>query len=153
MSIPTRKQVSAGGVAFRRRNGNVEVALISVGESERWQLPKGLIGRDEAAEAAALREVAEETGLETTMVGPLDTIEYWYYSTTRGGKRIRFHKYVHYFLLHYESGSTANHDHEVNEARWFPIDEAAERLAFENEKEIVSQAQRHVSQLPGDEHT
>src|SRR3712207_7199216 len=49
----------SGGVAFRRRGGRVEVALISVGDAPRWQLPKGLVARGEEHEAAAAREVRE----------------------------------------------------------------------------------------------
>ncbi len=145
--VPTHSQVSAGGVPFRQKDDRIEVALISVGEEPRWQLPKGLVGRNEAPEETALREVREETGLETTMLGTLDTIEYWYYATTRGGKRIRYHKFVHYYLLRYTSGDTADHDHEVNEARWFDMNEAVERLAFKNEKKVVRQAQKAIEAL------
>lgn len=145
----TRQQVSAGGVVFRQsHNGdNIEVALISVGDEQRWQLPKGIVHHDEEPEVTALREVSEETGLNTEMVGPLDTIEYWYYSTTPSGAKVRFHKYVHFYLLRYLSGNTADHDHEVNEARWFDIDEAYERLAFDNEKQIVAKSREAIEQL------
>lgn len=137
--IPTKLQVSAGGVAYRKVDGGVEIALISVGEAGRWQLPKGLIAEGEEPEAAALREVREETGLEAEMEGPLDTIEYWYTSRTRG-QPVRFHKFVHFFLMRYLSGDTADHDHEVNEARWVEIERALEMLAFESEKKIVRKA-------------
>jgi 8-oxo-dGTP pyrophosphatase MutT (NUDIX family) len=146
-NIPTSSQVSAGGVPFRQTEKGVEVALISVGEEARWQLPKGLLGRGEAPVETALREVREETGLEATIVGTLDTIEYWYYSSTKGGKRIRFHKYVHYFLMRYESGDTADHDWEVNEARWFDIDEAVKRLEYKNEKDVLRQAREAIEAL------
>ena len=137
--MQTKTQVSAGGVAFRRRAGRVEVALISVGEGARWQLPKGLVGRGETQEAAALREVREETGLETELVAPVETVEYWYVSTERGA-RVRFHKFVHFYLLRRTGGRLADHDHEVNEARWFEINEAAARLAFANEKRVLERA-------------
>lgn len=145
--IPTQTQVSAGGVTFRRQDGTIEIALISVGEDERWQLPKGLVSHDEKPENTALREIAEETGLQTTLIAPLDTIEYWYYGTTRGGKRMRYHKYVHYYLMRYLAGDTGDHDEEVNEARWFGIDEAIDRLAFKNEKEVVRQAAAALEKL------
>ena len=70
--VRTVTEVSAGGVAFRRRRGTVEVALISVGEPPRWQLPKGLVDRDEKPEDTAVREVREEAGIESAMVGALD---------------------------------------------------------------------------------
>ncbi len=72
----TKLQISAGGVAFRRRGSRIEVALISVGNENRWQLPKGIIDEGESAEAAALREVGEEAGLETEIVSPLGKLEY-----------------------------------------------------------------------------
>src|SRR5262245_11141902 len=123
MAVTTKTQVSAGGVAFRLQEGQIEVALISVGENERWQLPKGLVGQEEDHETTALREVREETGLETELVQFIDKIEYWYYSGA-GAKRIRFHKFVYFYLLRYLGGDVKNHDHEVNEARWIEINEA-----------------------------
>lgn len=142
---PTRTQVSAGGVVFRQRDGRTEIALISVGgPPARWQLPKGLVGEGEETAVAALREVREETGLEAVIVGPLDPIEYWYYSSNRG-QRVRFHKFVHYYLLRYVSGNTEDHDHEVHEARWVEIDQAVEMLAFDNEKGVVQQAKKAIA--------
>lgn len=147
-SFPTREQVSAGGVAFRRRGLKIYVALISVGDTARWQLPKGLVGKKESNEAAALREVREETGLETEMVAPLDVVEYWYVSGT-GTRRVRFHKFVHFFLLRYKSGKTTDHDEEVNEARWVEISRAEEMLAFAGEKKIMARARRLIEELDG----
>jgi 8-oxo-dGTP pyrophosphatase MutT (NUDIX family) len=137
--ITTSTQVSAGGVAFRKRNGKVEIALISVGEEGRWQLPKGLVGKSETPEEAAVREVQEEAGIETELVAPIDEIDYWFYMT-RGNRRIRIHKFVKFFLLRYKSGDPKYHDQEVNEARWVDIDEAYKLLAFKSEKKVVLQA-------------
>jgi 8-oxo-dGTP diphosphatase len=140
----TKTQTSAGGVAFRRRGRKVEVALISVGDEGRWQLPKGRVGRGESNETTAIREVREETGLVTEMVAPLDKIEYWYYSTTRNS-RVRFHKFVHFYLLRYKSGNVRDHDHEVNEARWFEIDKALGTLTFKSEKNVVELAREMIN--------
>jgi 8-oxo-dGTP pyrophosphatase MutT (NUDIX family) len=145
--LPIVPQFSAGGVAFRRtREGGVEVALIAVGESHRWQLPKGTIEDGEPPEAAAMREVREEAGVETELIEPLEEIEYWYVGDSRG-RRVRFHKKVHFYLMCYVAGDVADHDHEVREARWFEIDEAIERLAFKNEQNVVIAAQARISQL------
>ena len=140
----TKEQVSAGGVVYRRAGGRVEVALISVGENNRWQLPKGLVGRGETPEQAALREVREETGLEAEVVAPLETVEYWYFSKG-GAARVRFHKFVHFYLMRFVAGDVAEHDAEVNEARWVPFEEALGMLAFKGERRVLEQARGMAS--------
>jgi 8-oxo-dGTP diphosphatase len=144
--FPTIDQTSAGGVAYRVRDGVTEVALISVRSRKagaagtRWQLPKGIVERDEPPEAAALREVREEAGIACALVAPIETIEYWYVATERDGSRVRFHKRVHFFLFRYESGDVADHDHEVEEARWVEIGDAERMLEFANERKVVAKA-------------
>jgi 8-oxo-dGTP pyrophosphatase MutT (NUDIX family) len=145
--LPVVPQFSAGGVAFRHtKERGIEVALIAVGESRRWQLPKGTIERDESPEAAALREVREEAGVETELVEPIEEIEYWYVGDSRG-RRARFHKKVHFYLMRYLAGDVADHDQEVQESRWFEIDEAIERLAFKNEQNVVVAAKARIAEL------
>jgi 8-oxo-dGTP pyrophosphatase MutT (NUDIX family) len=141
--VVTKTQVSAGGVVFRRSEGRTEVALISVGEQNRWQLPKGLVDAGESAEDAALREAREETGLDAELVAPIEKIEYWYFSTERGA-RVRFHKFVHFYLLRFTAGDVRDHDHEVNEARWIEIGEAIGMLAFKGERAIVERAREMI---------
>lgn len=141
--VPTKLQISAGGVAFRKRDGRVEVALISVGEDNRWQLPKGLVDKGESTEAAAIREVREEAGIETEVVERIDKVEYWYF-WKEDAKRVRYHKFVYFYLLRYKSGDVRDHDREVNEARWVEIDDAIEMLAFDSEKKIVEKAKRLI---------
>ncbi len=138
-TIPTKRQVSAGGVAFRRRGSAVHVALVSVGAKARWQLPKGIVEAEESPESAAVREVREEAGIDTELVAPLQTVEYWYVAKELEGT-VRYHKFVHFFLLQYTSGDVADHDFEVNEARWVPLDEAKSLLAFENERSVLAEA-------------
>jgi 8-oxo-dGTP pyrophosphatase MutT (NUDIX family) len=133
----TKIQVSAGGVAFRREEGHVQVAIVLAG-GERWQLPKGLVGRGETTEEAAVREVREEAGVEAEIVRPIDTVEYWYWSA---GRRVRFHKYVYFFLMQYLSGDVRDHDDEVEEARWVDVGAAPGMLAFESEREVVRRAE------------
>jgi 8-oxo-dGTP pyrophosphatase MutT (NUDIX family) len=137
--IPTKLQISAGGVAFRKRGQRIEVALISVGDENRWQLPKGIVDKGEATEAAARREVREEAGIDAEMIERIDRVEYWYFSKEQG-LRVRYHKFVYFFLLRYKSGDVKDHDSEVNDARWFEIDAAVEALAFDSEKKIVEKA-------------
>lgn len=137
--VVTKEQVSAGGVVLRRHGGRTEIALISVGDEPRWQLPKGLVDEGETPEAAARREVREETGLEVELIAPVDVIEYWYFSKG-GAARVRFHKFVHFYLYRYQAGDVRDHDREVNEARWVEIEAAQEMLAFKGERQIVARA-------------
>jgi 8-oxo-dGTP pyrophosphatase MutT (NUDIX family) len=142
--VITVRQVSAGGVVYREAPSGVEVALIRVGEADRWQLPKGIVEEDEAGEAAALREVREETGVEADLLAPLDTIEYWYYGK-RNGSPVRFHKFVHFYLLKHLSTGTPEEDMEaIKEVRWVGLDEAEEMLAFLNEKRILAKARELI---------
>ncbi|MGJ3247375.1 MAG: NUDIX hydrolase [Elainellaceae cyanobacterium] len=130
---------SAGGVVFRNRNATFDIILISVGESRRWQLPKGLIDDGETLEATALREVKEETGTTAELLQPIDAIDYWYYGDSNG-ERVRHHKVVHFFLMKYQSGDVADHDDEVHEAQWTEINRAIALLAFDSEKNVVKRA-------------
>jgi 8-oxo-dGTP pyrophosphatase MutT (NUDIX family) len=145
--MPTFDQTSAGGVAYRRvpadpgadAAGRIEIALILVGPQARWQLPKGLVNAGETPETAAQREVAEEAGIQTRLLFPLDVVEYWYYGM-RGSNKVRFHKRVHFFLLEYVAGDVADHDDEVVEARWVSLAAAKTMLAFSSERKVVEQA-------------
>ena len=128
-------------MAFRNIKGRVEVALISVGAENRWQLPKGIVDQGESTEAAALREVREEAGVDTSPLSLIDKTEYWYYDKRQ---RVRFHKFVYFYLLRYESGEVTDHDDEVNEARWVEIDEAIEMLAFDSERKIVEKVKTMI---------
>jgi mutator protein MutT len=148
MTIPTDEQVSAGGVVYRRDGQRTEVALISVGPSGRWQLPKGIVDPGETPEFTAVREVREEAGIETELLRLIETIEYWY-QRVQYGKRIRYHKFVHFYLLQYQSGDVANHDHEVEESRWVSFEKALEMLAFKSERGVVEKALEILKKLEG----
>jgi 8-oxo-dGTP pyrophosphatase MutT (NUDIX family) len=139
--MPTETHVSAGGVTYRRIDGRIEVVLVAVGPQKRWQLPKGLVEPNEEPESAARREVREEGGVDATIVQPIETIEYWYVAAyDPSGQRVRYHKFVHFFLLAYTSGDVADHDREVEDARWFDGRDAIAHLAFANEKRVVERA-------------
>ena len=142
------REFSAGGVLVRRMRGRWYLAAIRPGGKPEgvWALPKGLIGRGEGAEATALREVAEETGARGRSLGKLGDVRYVY---TRGGARI--FKVVSFYLLQYTGGTMddlpAEHRHEVEEARWLPLDEAPRLLAYRGEREM---AQKAISALAGE---
>lgn len=143
--LPTTTQYSAGGVAYRQsEEGFFEVAIILTNPERRWQLPKGMIDDGEEAAQAAQREVREEAGIETEVLGPIERTDYWFVAAYDGIRR-RFHKHVDWFLMRYVSGDVGDHDHEVLEARWVPINEALRLLVFKNEREIVEKAGRMIA--------
>lgn len=149
MTPSIREQISAGGVAVRSDRTEPELAIVLMVPEMRWQLPKGLIDAGESPEQAALREVREEAGIKCSIVSPIETIEYWF-TDDRESPPVKIHKFVHFFLMQYLSGDVADHDHEVDEARWATLDEAMSLLEFESERSVVLQALRSISSLePG----
>jgi len=141
-----RREFSAGGVVVRRLKGRYVVAAIRPGGKPEgtWALPKGLIAPGERAELTALREVAEETGIEATPVEKLGDVRYVY---TWAGERV--FKVVSFFLFRYSSGRLGDippeHAHEVAETRWLPLDEAPELLAYKGEREMAAKALERFS--------
>lgn len=144
--VTTMDQVSAGGVAFRWRDSEPEIAIVSVKPKLRWQLPKGIVDPGESPQVTAVREVREEAGVEADLIKLIETIEYWYRSV-KYGKPIRYHKFVHFYLLEYKSGDVANHDHEVEESRWVSFDEALRLLDFKSERDVVEKAREMIAGL------
>jgi len=131
-----REKTSAGGVVVRT-DGGTQICLIRPTGRTVWGLPKGGIEAGETAPQAAVREVSEETGIQGVVDAELGSIDYNFYSREEGG---RIHKTVHYFLMHATGGDTANHDHEVSEARWVRLKEALRLMTYPNEREMVRRA-------------
>jgi 8-oxo-dGTP pyrophosphatase MutT (NUDIX family) len=134
------REFSAGGLVIRNLRGRPHLAVIRV-RDEILALPKGHPEKGESSHDAALREVREETGLDATPVEKLGDIRYWY---ARDGDRVL--KVVSFFLFRYRSGRLADHDQEVEEALWIPLEEAPERLAYRSEKEIAQTALSRVAE-------
>ncbi len=136
--LRTATATSAGGVVIRFK-GSVPEFVAGCRRRERdgytWTLPKGTPNPGETIEQTALREVAEETGLEVRITGPLDAIEYWF---VQSGTRI--HKTVHYFLMEPIGGSLDRHDHEFASVRWVRFEDAPGLLTFETERALVARA-------------
>src|SRR5262252_6642325 len=143
---------SAGGVIYRASSGRVDVCLIATAGGKRWQLPKGGIDPGETIEQAAVREVREETGLKGTLIEKIAAIDFWF---LEGSPAVRHHKFVTFFLMHYDSGETTDHDDEVDDARWFDIKQAMLQATFANERQILRSAQARITDLeqgaPGEE--
>lgn len=128
-----RDAIAAGGVVIRDSGRGQEVVI--AGREGMWVLPKGTPDGGERIEQTATREVREETGLDVRIVRPLGTIEYWF-ALPRG----RIHKTVHFFLMEALGGDTAHHDHEYEEVRWVPVEEARRLLSFDTYREMLERA-------------
>ena len=129
--------VSAGGVVYRRVDGNLEMVLCGRDSPVRWSLAKGTPDFGETLEQTALREVQEETGLEAVIEVPIKSINYWF-SDKEGA--VRFHKTVHFYLMKPVGGHTGLHDPEFDVVQWFSYDEALKNLTYANEVEVLRQA-------------
>jgi 8-oxo-dGTP pyrophosphatase MutT (NUDIX family) len=141
-----RREFSAGAVVVRQLRGRWMVAAIRPRgkPAGTWALPKGLIGRSERADATALREVTEETGVDGSLVEKLGDVRYVY---TWAGERV--FKVVSFYLVRYRSGRLGNlppaHRHEVAEVRWLPLEEAPRLLAYRGEREMSERALASLS--------
>jgi ADP-ribose pyrophosphatase YjhB (NUDIX family) len=100
-----------------------------------WSLPKGHIEEGETPEQAAIREVAEETGITSSITKSLGVIDFWFMA---GGKRI--HKTVHHFMFTEVGGTLLAQESEVDEVSWFPLSEIVERLAYPDEKKLIARS-------------
>ncbi len=135
---------SAGGVIFRIRDNSCEVALIAIKGKTVWILPKGIIDRGERPQATAVREIEEETGLLGRIVESLGEKSYWFYLKD---ENIKYRKTVTYFLLEYVSGTMENYCWEVDEADWFPLDAALNKVSYKSDREILEQARTRLEAL------
>jgi 8-oxo-dGTP pyrophosphatase MutT (NUDIX family) len=123
------RETSFGGVVVR---GSEVLVITPTGKRRVTGLPKGGANPGESGEQTAAREVREETGVVAAVREPLGDVRYTY---RRGGRRVR--KTVHFFLCDYVEGSTEDHDHEVDEARWIAISGAREALTYPGERALI----------------
>ena len=150
------REISAGGLVIRRSDSEWMLAVI---EPQRepgatpqtvLALPKGIVDAGEAPEQTALREVQEETGLLATPITKLSDIKYVYVRSW--GDKERVFKIVSFYLLHYESGEIGQivpeMKIEVKQALWIPLKEAARKLSYRGEKDMVRRAQEYLQSHP-----
>lgn len=148
--LPVVNETSAGGVIVGVFDGEAYVAVIARrnrGGRLEWCLPKGHLEGEETPEQAAEREVQEETGIRGRVLRHLATIDYWFTGFDR-----RVHKVVHHYLLEALSGEltvAGDPDHEAETVEWVKLSGVSSRLAYPNERRIISKAR---AILYGDRH-
>ena len=141
------RELSYGGVVVRGEiaAGTAEVVAIVPRGKHTLALPKGGANPDEPPEVTAEREVREETGVTAALRTELGDVTYWY---RRTGLRVR--KTVRFYLFDYVEGTTDDHDHEVDEARWIPLQEARTALSFPGERDMIERAARLLAETATD---
>ena len=136
--VPTKREISAGGVVYQRNGEEIEVVLASRRTRRgqlAWGLAKGGIEDDETMEDAAIREVREETGLLAEIEASLGETRYFYV-----WENVRIRKTVHFFLMRHEGGDIDDRDDEMEEVRWFPLERALKRAAYRGERDVLERA-------------
>ena len=135
---PTKREVSAGGVVYRREDEGIEVVLASRRTRRgdlAWGLAKGGIEDGESMEDAAVREVREETGIRAEIETSLGETRYFYV-----WEDVRIRKTVHFFLMRSVGGDPDDRDDEMEEIRWFPLERALKRAAYRGERDVLQRA-------------
>ena len=135
---PVQREVSAGGVVYRRDGDDIEVVLASRRTRRgdiAWGLAKGGIEKAESPENAAVREVLEETGYTAEIEASLGDTRYFYV-----WEDTRISKTVHFFLMRCTGGDPDDRDDEMEEIRWFPLERALKRAAYRGEREVLARA-------------
>jgi 8-oxo-dGTP pyrophosphatase MutT (NUDIX family) len=139
----TLREFSAGGLIWRRQNpsGKPEVVLVKPAGRDTWVLPKGGLESKETVEQAAMRECREETGFTVSIDRPLGQVAYFYARReSPSGPLFRIFKRVNFFLMRHLGGDSSQHDDEIQDVKWFGIDDAVRKASHRNERELIVKA-------------
>ncbi len=141
---PVSRELSAGGIVYRRVRGRWVVCLGARRRSPDgplvWSIPKGHVEDGESMADAARREVLEETGLRGDVEDLLGDVSYWYARRDAEGRPLRVWKRVRFFLLRYRAGRFLDRDDELDAVRWFPLEDAEPAVAYASEQGLVRKA-------------
>jgi len=144
----TVRETSAGGIVVDGLGGPLrQCRAVLIGRANRrgklvWSLPKGHIEPGETAEQTAVREIAEETGVDGEVVTKLGSLGYWFVSDDR-----RIHKTVHHYLIRYIGGDLTTTDYEVDESAWVPFHGLHSRLVHADERRLAHVASDVINGL------
>ena len=122
---------------MRPGENGLEVLLCGRSSDGLWALPKGTPEKGETIEETAMREVREETGVEVEQTAVVGEIKYWF---SRPQEGVRYYKTVYHYLFRPVGGDPSLHDHEFDDVRWFPVQQAEKLLTYQNEARILRQA-------------
>lgn len=143
-------EFSAGGIVYKKiknqkskTKDELVILLCQHAGHHGWVFPKGIIGdtkKGEKKEDTAVREVAEETGVEALLGKPLSPVTYWY--QMQGEKR---KKTVYYFLMDYVSEDHTKKDDEMEQVEWVPYDDVEHRLTYPSDKKVWQEAKKYIT--------
>lgn len=136
------KKISAGGILFH----DGKILLIHWKSKDLWELPKGTIEDGESPEKACIREVKEETGYQTKIIGKITTSQFQF----KWDDGNTYDQTIHYYLLNLNNERKFKHKRESHEDfmnRWVSLDKAKDKLSFDSMKEVVTEAEAVLKEL------
>ncbi len=139
-----KQLISAGGVVFTKKDGNLCILIAQHASHHGWVFPKGLVGdhiASESKEHTAIREVQEETGITGKILHTLTPISYSYTD-----KEDHINKTVYYYVMQFVSGDIRNHDAEMENVEWINSSKVLEKLTFKSDKKVWLEAAKIINQ-------
>jgi len=134
-----KREFSAGGIVYRKEPEGILWLVIKPTGDNRWRFPKGKIEGKESSGEAAQREVREEAGIEVTALQKVDNEKYFF---VLNGQKI--FKTVTFYLMEYLQEARESYTWETEMIDWLPFEEARQRIAFDQERELLDKAQRQM---------